>query len=102
MVGDLPLPGRLRSLLAAVLLSAWHILIRSPLPAPLGDPGAYHASVTLHGTTMAYVVTTFFVMGFGYAVTATGLGRSSRDGLSQRRIIRCAAASRHSVAELAL
>ena len=49
----------------AVLLGAWQMLRRSPLPAPLDDPGVYYASVTLHGTVMAYVVTTFFAMGFG-------------------------------------
>ncbi|MBV8458450.1 MAG: cbb3-type cytochrome c oxidase subunit I, partial [Acetobacteraceae bacterium] len=59
----------------AVLLGAWQMLRRSPLPAPLDDPGVYYASVTLHGTVMAYVVTTFFAMGFGYAVAATALGR---------------------------
>jgi cytochrome c oxidase subunit 1 len=52
--------------------------MRSPLPAPLDDSNAYYASVTLHGTDMAYVVTTFFAMGFGYAVTATSLGRPMR------------------------
>jgi cytochrome c oxidase subunit 1 len=61
--------------LPAVLLGAWQMLMRSPLPAPLDDPNAYYASVTLHGTTMAYVVTTFFAMGFGYAVATTTLGR---------------------------
>jgi cytochrome c oxidase subunit 1 len=61
--------------LPAVLLGAWQMLMRSPLPAPLDDPSAYYASVTLHGTAMAYVITTFFAMGFGYAVTATSLGR---------------------------
>ena len=55
----------------AVVLGAWQMLMRSPLPAPLDDPDAYYASVTLHGTIMAYVVTTFFAMGFGYAVAAT-------------------------------
>jgi cytochrome c oxidase subunit 1 len=64
--------------LPAVLLGAWQMLMRSPLPAPLDDPNAYYASVTLHGTVMAYVVTTFFAMGFGYAVTATSLGRPVR------------------------
>jgi cytochrome c oxidase subunit 1 len=64
--------------LPAVLLGAWQMLIRSPLPAPVDDPGAYYASVTLHGTIMAYVLTTFFTMGFGYAVTATTLGRPIR------------------------
>ena len=62
----------------AVVLGAWQMLMRSPLPAPLDDPNAYYASVTLHGTAMAYVVTTFFAMGFGYAVTATSLGRPVR------------------------
>src|SRR4029077_5248700 len=54
------------------------MLMRSPVPAPLDDPNLYYASVTLHGTAMAYVVTTFFAMGFGYAVTATSLGRPIR------------------------
>jgi cytochrome c oxidase subunit I len=64
--------------LLAAVLGAWQMLMRSPLPAPLDDPNAYYASVTLHGTAMAYVVTTFFAMGFGYAVTATSLGRPIR------------------------
>jgi cytochrome c oxidase subunit 1 len=64
--------------LPAVLLGAWQMLMRSPLPAPLDDPDAYYASVTLHGTAMAYVVTTFFAMGFGYAIAATSLGRPVR------------------------
>jgi hypothetical protein len=64
--------------LPAVLLGAWQMLMRSPLPAPLDDPNAYYTSVTLHGTAMAYVITTFFAMGFGYAVTATSLGRPVR------------------------
>jgi cytochrome c oxidase subunit 1 len=62
----------------AVALGAWQMLMRSPLPAPLDDPNAYYTSVTLHGTAMAYVITTFFAMGFGYAVTATSLGRPVR------------------------
>jgi cytochrome c oxidase subunit 1 len=64
--------------LPAVLLGAWQMLMRSPLPAPLDDPDAYYASVTLHGTAMAYVVTTFFAMGMGYAVVATALSRPVR------------------------
>jgi cytochrome c oxidase subunit I len=64
--------------LPAVVLGVWQMLMRSPLPAPFDDPNHYYASVTLHGTAMAYVVTTFFVMGFGYAVTATSLGRPVR------------------------
>jgi cytochrome c oxidase subunit 1 len=30
--------------LPAVLLGAWQMLMRSPLPAPLDDPDAYYAS----------------------------------------------------------
>src|SRR5216684_4480813 len=54
------------------------MLMRSPLPAPFDDASLYYGSVTLHGTAMAYVVTTFFTMGFGYAVAATSLGRPIR------------------------
>ena len=64
--------------LPAVVLGAWQMLMRSPLPAPLDDPNVYYASVTLHGTVMAYVLTTFFAMGFGYAIAATSLGRPIR------------------------
>jgi cytochrome c oxidase subunit I len=64
--------------LPAVALGAWQMLMRSPLPAPLDDTNAFYASVTLHGSVMAYVVTTFFAMGFGYAVTATSLERPVR------------------------
>jgi cytochrome c oxidase subunit 1 len=62
----------------AAIMGAWQMLMRSPLPAPLDDPNLYYASVTLHGTAMAYVVTTFFAMGFGYAVAATSLARPLR------------------------
>jgi cytochrome c oxidase subunit I len=64
--------------LPAIVLGAWQMLMRSPLPAPLDDTAAYYASVTLHGTAMAYVVTTFFTMGFGYAIATTSLGRPLR------------------------
>jgi len=64
--------------LPAIVLGAWQMLMRSPLPAPLEDTNAYYTSVTLHGTVMAYAVTTFFVMGFGYAVAATSLSRPLR------------------------
>ena len=32
-------------------------------------------SVTAHGVAMAYVLTTFFIMGFGYFVAVTALNR---------------------------
>lgn len=61
--------------LPAIVLGAWQMLMRSPLPAPLDDSALYYQSVTMHGTAMAYVVTTFFTMGFGYAVATTSLER---------------------------
>jgi cytochrome c oxidase subunit I len=64
--------------LPAVVLGAWQMFMRSSLPPPLQNPNDYYLSVTLHGTVMAYVVTTFFAMGFGYALKATSLGRPIR------------------------
>ena len=60
---------------AASVLGAWQMWVRSPLSAPFAEPQTYFASVTAHGTGMAYVLTTFFVMGFGYFVAETALGR---------------------------
>src|SRR4051795_11474572 len=59
----------------AAVLGAWQMLVRSSLGAPLETPSVYYASVTLHGTAMAYVLTTFFAMGFGYFVAVTALDR---------------------------
>ena len=41
----------------------------------VGTPGHYFMSVTAHGVAMAYVLTTFFIMGFGYFVAVTALER---------------------------
>jgi len=43
--------------------------------ANVGTPGQYFMSVTAHGVAMAYVLTTFFVMGFGYFVARFALDR---------------------------
>jgi cytochrome c oxidase subunit 1 len=59
----------------AAVLGAWQMWARSPLPAPLLTAGSYFTSVTVHGTTMAYVMPTFVIMGFGYYVAETALGR---------------------------
>jgi cytochrome c oxidase subunit 1 len=61
--------------LAAALLGTWQMWVRSPLGANVGTPGLYFASVTAHGTAMAFVLTTFFIMGFGYFVAVTALAR---------------------------
>ena len=61
--------------LPAIGLGFWQMLMRSPLPVPVDDPNTYYASVTAHGSIMAYVFPTFFAMGFGYAIAVSALGR---------------------------
>jgi cytochrome c oxidase subunit 1 len=60
---------------AAAVLGVWQMWARTPLPAPFLTAEAYFTSVTAHGTTMAYVLTTLFIMGFGYYVAETALER---------------------------
>ncbi|MGA7329864.1 MAG: cbb3-type cytochrome c oxidase subunit I [Rhodomicrobium sp.] len=60
---------------AAAALGVWQMWVRSPPAAPLETASHYFTSVTLHGTIMAYVLSTFFIMGFGYYVAATSLDR---------------------------
>lgn len=59
----------------AAVLGLWQMWARSPIPAPLFTPDAYYVSVTAHGVSMAYVLTTFFIMGFGYFVAESALNR---------------------------
>ncbi len=59
----------------ACVLGAWQMWARSPLEAPAHTAANYFRSVTLHGVAMAYVLTTFFIMGFGYYVAETALRR---------------------------
>ena len=59
----------------AAVFGAGQMLARSPLHAPFERPDLYFASVTAHGTLMAYVLPTLFVMGFGYFVAVTALDR---------------------------
>jgi cytochrome c oxidase subunit 1 len=60
----------------AAVLGVWQMWVRSPLSAPEAVPAArYYQSVTAHGVSMAYVLTTFFIMGFGYFVAETALKR---------------------------
>ena len=60
---------------AAAVLGAWQMWARSPLAAPADAPETYYLSVTAHGVSMAYVLPTFLIMGFGYFVAETALGR---------------------------
>jgi cytochrome c oxidase subunit 1 len=59
----------------AIILGVWQMWARSPLVAPYHTAANYFRSVTLHGVSMAYVLTTFFIMGFGYYVAETSLKR---------------------------
>lgn len=59
----------------ACVLGVWQMWARSPLEAPAHSASNYFRSVTLHGVSMAYVLTTFFIMGFGYFVAETALKR---------------------------
>lgn len=61
--------------LSACVLGVWQMWVRSPLSAPQDIPQRYYQSVTAHGVSMAYVLTTFFIMGFGYFVAETALKR---------------------------
>jgi cytochrome c oxidase subunit 1 len=61
--------------LAAAFLGSWQMWVRSPLGANIGTPGLYFTSVTAHGVSMAYLLTIFFIMGFGYFVAVTALDR---------------------------
>ncbi len=60
---------------AALVLGVWQMWSRSPLPAPFVTSSTYFSSVTAHGTAMAYVLPVFLIMGFGYFVAETSLGR---------------------------
>ena len=74
--------------LVACFLGAWQMWVRSPWGANVGTPGQYFMSVTAHGVAMAYVLTTFFIMGFGYFVAVTSLQPSaSRQTLGMDRVL---------------
>jgi cytochrome c oxidase subunit 1 len=50
-------------------------LSRANLDLPFRTADMYYMSVTAHGTLMALVFTTFFIMGFGYVVAERALER---------------------------
>jgi len=55
------------------VLGLYQLLEREGLVATSAP--RYYQSVTLHGVIQAFVLTTFFIVGFGYYVTATSLKR---------------------------
>ena len=58
----------------ATLLGLYQLLERAQLWVPT-SAATYYGSVMLHGVVQAFVLTTFFILGFGYFVTATSLQR---------------------------
>jgi cytochrome c oxidase subunit 1 len=69
----------------AAAMAIMQALSRANLDLPFRSAGMYYMSVTAHGTLMAIVFTTFFIMGFGYVVAQHSLGAS----LAMRRTAWC-------------
>lgn len=59
--------------IVACFMGEYQVLERSGLIPALESPTVYFASVSTHGVLMAFVLTTFFIMGFGYTVASTSL-----------------------------
>jgi cytochrome c oxidase subunit I len=59
----------------AAAMAMMQALSRANLDLPFRSASMYYMSVTAHGTLMALVFTTFFIMGFGYVVAEQALGR---------------------------
>ena len=59
----------------AAAMAMMQALSRAALDLPFRSASMYYMSVTAHGTLMALVFTTFFIMGFGYVVAERALDR---------------------------
>lgn len=59
----------------AAAMAFMQALSRASLDLPWRSARMYYLSVTAHGTLMALVFTTFFIMAFGYVVAEHTLGR---------------------------
>ncbi len=57
----------------ACFMGEYQVLERSGLFEILNSPTVYFASVSTHGVLMAFVLTTFFIMGFGYYTASSSL-----------------------------
>jgi cytochrome c oxidase subunit 1 len=58
---------------AAAFLGFYQVLERSGIISALDSAMGYYTSVSIHGVLMAYVFTTFFIMGFGYYIAWSSL-----------------------------
>lgn len=61
--------------LVAVLAGGYQILVFTDAVPAIHSFAGYFGAVSTHGTLMAYVFTTFFIMGLGYYMATTSLGR---------------------------
>jgi cytochrome c oxidase subunit 1 len=57
----------------AAVMGGYQVLERSGFASALESRAVYYASVSTHGVLMAFVLTTFFIMGFGYYVACSTL-----------------------------
>ncbi|MBS1212262.1 MAG: cytochrome c oxidase, subunit, partial [Proteobacteria bacterium] len=57
----------------ASVFGLYQVLERSGIIPFIQSPAVYFASVSTHGVLMAFVLTTFFIMGFGYYTAHTSL-----------------------------
>ena len=73
--------------LPAVVLGAWQMLMRSPLPAPLDDPNAYYTSVTLHGTAMTLNICSLFTIRYRNGECESAGGDDAPEGAERREEI---------------
>ncbi len=62
--------------LFAAVLGLYQTLERGGLLPGMESPPLYFASVSTHGVIMGFVLTTFFIMGFGYWVATSSLNQT--------------------------
>jgi cytochrome c oxidase subunit 1 len=67
---------------AAAVMAVMQAMSRANINVPNHTPRMYYMSITAHGVLMALVFTTFFIMGFGYAIVHREAGRIRWPGLS--------------------
>jgi cytochrome c oxidase subunit 1 len=67
---------------AAAVMAVMQGLSRANIDVPNHTPRMYYMSITAHGVLMALVFTTFFIMGFGYAIVHREAGRIRWPGVS--------------------
>jgi len=63
----------------AIILGVYQVVNRSGLFPEIESHELYFASVSTHGVLMGFVLTTFFIMGFGYYTAISSLRRPLRN-----------------------